>query len=161
MRRAATVLLALAAACSPEEPARVAVRTPARPPEEPARTLRVTYDHILIAFEGVHEEVRSSLTKEEAGALARSLHQRVKDGIVAWDRAKAEFSDDRMETGQPRGPYTMVNVGVPHAAGEIARLSAARAVGDMVFFLKVGEIGLVEYDPRSSPWGWHIIKRLR
>jgi hypothetical protein len=26
--------------------------------------------------------------------------------------------------------------------------------------LKVGEIGLAEYHPAGSPYGWHIIKRL-
>jgi hypothetical protein len=29
------------------------------------------------------------------------------------------------------------------------------------FFLAVNEIGLAEHDPRSSPYGWHIIKRIK
>ena len=32
--------------------------------------------------------------------------------------------------------------------------------GDVGFGLEVGETGMAEYDPRTSPFGWHIIKRI-
>ena len=35
------------------------------------------------------------------------------------------------------------------------------AFGDTGFPLEVGEIGMAEYDPQSSKYGWHIIKRIR
>jgi hypothetical protein len=34
------------------------------------------------------------------------------------------------------------------------------AFGNVGFALKVGEIGIASYDEQSSPYGWHIIKRL-
>jgi parvulin-like peptidyl-prolyl isomerase len=34
------------------------------------------------------------------------------------------------------------------------------AFGDVGFPLQVGEIGLAEYDPQKSKYGWHIIKRI-
>lgn len=33
--------------------------------------------------------------------------------------------------------------------------------GDMAFSLAVGEIGIVDFDPAKSPFGWHIIKRIQ
>lgn len=35
------------------------------------------------------------------------------------------------------------------------------AFGNVGFPLKVGEVGLAEYDPTESKYGWHIIKRLK
>jgi parvulin-like peptidyl-prolyl isomerase len=34
------------------------------------------------------------------------------------------------------------------------------AFGDAGFPLKVGEIGMADFDPQKSPYGWHIVKRL-
>lgn len=33
--------------------------------------------------------------------------------------------------------------------------------GDTCFSLKVGEVGVAEYHPSNSPFGWHVIKRLK
>ncbi|HEX9792885.1 MAG TPA: peptidylprolyl isomerase [Planctomycetota bacterium] len=41
------------------------------------------------------------------------------------------------------------------------RAEMAPSFGDVGFSLKVGEIGMAEYDPRQSQFGWHIIKRIR
>ena len=35
------------------------------------------------------------------------------------------------------------------------------AFGDVGFPLEVGEIGLANYDPDTSKYGWHIIKRIK
>ena len=35
-----------------------------------------------------------------------------------------------------------------------------RGFGDVGFQLDVGEIGMAEYDPGTSQYGWHIIKRI-
>jgi parvulin-like peptidyl-prolyl isomerase len=34
------------------------------------------------------------------------------------------------------------------------------AFGDVGFTLRVGEIGLAPHDPTTSPFGWHVIKRI-
>jgi parvulin-like peptidyl-prolyl isomerase len=36
----------------------------------------------------------------------------------------------------------------------------APAFGDIGFALAPGEIGMASFDPRTSPFGWHIIKRI-
>ena len=41
------------------------------------------------------------------------------------------------------------------------RLVMVPAFGDVGFGLKVGEIGVAEYHPRKSPYGYHIIKRTK
>jgi parvulin-like peptidyl-prolyl isomerase len=35
------------------------------------------------------------------------------------------------------------------------------AFGNVGFALNVGEIGIADFDPQTSPFGWHIIKRLK
>ncbi|RMH01368.1 MAG: hypothetical protein D6702_11655 [Planctomycetota bacterium] len=41
------------------------------------------------------------------------------------------------------------------------RQQMAKAFGDVAFSLGVGEIGMAEYSPVESPFGWHIIKRIK
>jgi parvulin-like peptidyl-prolyl isomerase len=35
------------------------------------------------------------------------------------------------------------------------------AFGNVGFALRVGGIGMAEYDAQQSPYGWHIIKRIK
>ena len=34
------------------------------------------------------------------------------------------------------------------------------AFGNVGFKLAVGEIGIADYDPKTSPFGYHVIKRV-
>jgi parvulin-like peptidyl-prolyl isomerase len=56
----------------------------------------------------------------------------------------------------------MANAGVEpdSAKEEYSRTRMVKGFGDMSFSLAVGEVGLAPYDPASSKYGWHIIKRL-
>jgi parvulin-like peptidyl-prolyl isomerase len=36
-----------------------------------------------------------------------------------------------------------------------------KSFGDVGFRLKVGEIGVATWDATASPFGWHIIKRVK
>ena len=45
-------------------------------------------------------------------------------------------------------------------ARSFSRDEMVPAFGDVGFALAVGEIGLAAYDQTSSPFGWHVIKRL-
>jgi parvulin-like peptidyl-prolyl isomerase len=49
---------------------------------------------------------------------------------------------------------------VTPAAGEYPRNRMVAAFGDIGFGLGVGDVGIANFDPRTSPYGWHIIKRL-
>ena len=60
------------------------------------------------------------------------------------------------------GRYGMANRGVTPAGGnEYARDGMVPAFGNVGFKLAVGEIGIADYDPATSPYGWHIIKRVQ
>lgn len=50
--------------------------------------------------------------------------------------------------------------------GEYPMTKAGRAgmvpgFGNVGFRLKVGEIGVAPWDAKASPYGWHIIKRVK
>jgi parvulin-like peptidyl-prolyl isomerase len=36
-----------------------------------------------------------------------------------------------------------------------------QAFGDVGFKLEVGAVGMATFDPKTSKYGWHIIKRLK
>ena len=60
----------------------------------------------------------------------------------------------------PPGIYRLSNNGVSPASGEYPRNRMVAAFGNVGFGLGVGDIGMADFDPRTSPYGWHIIKRL-
>jgi parvulin-like peptidyl-prolyl isomerase len=96
-------------------------------------------------------------SEAEARALAQELLEKLRAG-GDWAAAKHEYSDDP----PPGGPYSLSNGGVPPAgADEHPRRAMVRAFGDVAFSLEVGEIGLAEYDAKASPFGFHLIKRLK
>jgi hypothetical protein len=41
------------------------------------------------------------------------------------------------------------------------RSGMAPAFGDVGFSLKVGEVGVAQYDKKTSPFGIHVIKRIQ
>jgi peptidyl-prolyl cis-trans isomerase B (cyclophilin B) len=43
----------------------------------------------------------------------------------------------------------------------LQRAQMAKGFGDVGFALQVGEVGLAEYSVTASPFGWHIIKRIK
>jgi len=91
--------------------------------------------------------------QKEAQALQQQYQTAIEDNSKTREEAQAEFNtwvqtklaelDEKYgETGMPRG-------------------NMAAAFGDVGFKLKVGEVGLAEPDPEKSPFGFHIIKRLK
>jgi hypothetical protein len=125
---------------------------PAEPRTEPDM---VVVDHILIGVAGALPVRRSAA---EAKALTNEILGKLKDG-ADWDALKSAHSDDP----PPGGPYTMTNFGKPTHGGAMGRGDMVRSFGDVSFGLDVGEIGVAAYQPaaRASPFGYHIIKRIR
>ena len=119
---------------------------------------RVTVQHILISFQGAIPEESITRTKAEAEALADDLYLRAKQG-ENFDALVKEYTDD-----QYPGIYKMTNAGIePDPESELReypRQGMVRAFGDISFSLDVGEIGMTQYDPETSKYGWHIIKRI-
>lgn len=149
---AAVSLLALAACGKGDDPSKPPPSSgPKGPPPD-----RVLVDHILIGVRG-RALPAGKRTEGEAKAFAEDLLAKLRAG-ADWAAAKREHSEDP----PPGGPYGMSNRGVrPANADEYPRDQMAPAFGDVSFSLAVGEIGLAAYDPRTSPFGFHIIRRLK
>lgn len=130
------------------------VSTPTTPTVEPDH---IQVQHILIGFKGSVRGKPITRTQEEARTLAYSVLERAKAGD-AFDDLVKQYTDD-----QAPGIYGMANNGVaPDATQqEFARNGMVAAFGDVGFKLAVGAIGIADYDPRTSPFGYHVIKRLR
>lgn len=121
----------------------------------------IQVQHILIGFrdavgfQGAAPGKASSRTQEQAKTLAYDLLNKAKGGSN-FDTLVAENTDDSAP-----GIYGMSNTGISPAAGEYPREGMVAAFGNVGFALNVGEIGISDYDPQASPFGYHIIKRLK
>lgn len=116
----------------------------------------ITVDHILIGVKSSRFPP-GKRNEADARAFAHDLFAKLKAG-GDWDSAKRTNSEDP----PPGGPYGLANHGVaPAGRGEYARGSMVPAFGDVGFTLAVGGIGLADYDAKASPFGFHIIKRVR
>jgi parvulin-like peptidyl-prolyl isomerase len=118
---------------------------------------RITVQHILIAFEGSIPEASVTRTQEEARTLAYDLLDKIKEG-GDFDNLVEEYTDDAYP-----GIYSMSNIGIDPdpEAEEYARQRMVPAFGNVGFTLEVGEVGIADYDPDTSKYGWHIIKRIK
>ena len=114
---------------------------------------RITVQHILISFAGAGTEATRS--KADAEKLAGQVLERVTKGEDFAALVK-ELSDDAGE-----GIYGMANTGKAPGRGEYPRQGMVPAFGDVGFTLAVGAVGMAPHDPAKSPFGWHLIKRLK
>jgi hypothetical protein len=163
-------LLALAiAGCASKGGAKTAHTSPA--PKSAGKTTKTTektvteatakepdhiqVQHILIGFAGSVPGKNITRSLDDAKTLAYSLLDSAKAG-TSFDDLVVRHTDDR-----PPGIYGMSNNGVTPAAGEYGRGQMVPAFGNVGFTLKVGEIGIADYDSRTSPFGYHIIKRVK
>jgi hypothetical protein len=140
-------LLLLAAAPNPPAPTPAAAGT-----KEPEH---ITIQHVLIGFAGSVPGKNITRTQDEARKLAEEILARAKKG-EDFEGLVKNYTDDSAP-----GIYSMANNGVALVAGEYARNRMVPAFGDAGFPLQVGEIGMASYDKAKSPFGWHIVKRLK
>jgi parvulin-like peptidyl-prolyl isomerase len=121
----------------------------------------IQVQHILIGFKdavgfgGSPPPKAAARTQEQARTLAYDLLNQAKSG-ADFDQLVTANTDD-----SPPGIYGMSNSGITPAQGEYSRDGMVPAFGNVGFALKVGEIGIADYDPSISPYGYHIIKRLK
>jgi len=133
-------------------PATAPAAAPAPPPAAAAEHIKL--QHILIAFAGKVPGKNITRTQDEARALAHQILNRAKKG-EDFDSLVRTYTDDRAP-----GIYGLANSGVTPGPGEFSRDRMVPAFGEVGFSLAPGEIGIAEYDPVKSPYGWHVIKRL-
>ena len=165
-----TLLLFAGAACDTAPPTATPVPPPPTPTTAPAAgngstsgqtgstsggPAHITVQHILIGFQGsLGPQKEIKRTKEEAKALAYDVLAQAKAG-ADFDQLVQKYTDD-----QAPGIYKMSNTGVAPIGDEYPREGMVPAFGNVGFTLQPGEIGIADYDPTTSPFGWHIIKRL-
>jgi len=144
------------AASSPApEPAPAPAASPRKEPDH------VSVDHILVGVGGAGLP-GITRTKDDARTIAYDILERVRKG-EDWAALKSGHSDDRPGPGSPPGgPYAMANRGVAKShALEFDRAGMVAAFGDVGFRLEVGDVGIADFDARTSPFGYHLIKRVR
>jgi len=117
----------------------------------------VTVQHILIAFKGsLPNDQKVTRSREDAEKIALLIFERAKAG-EDFDAMVKTYTNDSYP-----GIYKMSNRDVPPdpSKKEFSRTGMVKAFGDVSFSLEVGSVGLAVYDPATSKYGWHIIKRL-
>ena len=116
----------------------------------------VEVEHILIAFNGALRMGPPKVTRttEEAELLAAELYVQIARG-ADFTELKGEHSDDNPSPGI----YEMSQN--PAVSAAYRRSGMVPAFGDVGWKLAVGEVGVAPFDQTASPFGWHIIKRLR
>ena len=142
------------AATTEAAPAPAAAAAPAAPAPAAPAAEHIKVQHILISFAGKVPGKNITRTEDEARALAAQVLDRAKKG-EDFDSLVKTYTDDRAP-----GIYALANSGVTPSADEFSRDRMVPAFGEVGFSLAPGEIGMAEYDPARSPFGWHIIKRL-
>jgi hypothetical protein len=109
--------------------------------------------HVLIAFQGTG--TKATRTKAAAEKLAGDVLAKAKKGDD-FNKLIRDFSDDEGE-----GVYGLANHRVNPVGVEYERKGMVQAFGDVGFKLEVGAVGMAVFDPKTSKYGWHIIKRLK
>ena len=125
---------------------------PVKPAVEPQH---VQVQHILIGFAGSIPGKGITRTKEEAKKLAYEILERARKG-EDYDALVKQYTED-----SPPGIYDMSGRGVSAGPGEYPRDKMLPAFGNVGFAISPGNIGIADYDPQTSRYGWHIIKRLK
>ena len=105
----------------------------------------ITVQHVLIAFQGTRVP-GVTRSKDEAKALAEKLWAEAIGGADFKAMMKQHSND-----GGP-GEYPMTKQG---------RSGMVAGFGNVGFRLAVGEIGVAPFESKASPFGWHIIKRVK
>jgi len=113
-------------------------------PEQPDESIEI--QHCLIGFKGAPRLVGVTRTKEEAKALAQKVFDEAVGG-ADFDALVKQYTNDSAP-----GIYPLTKAG---------RARMVKSFGDVGFRLKVGEIGVGVWDATASPYGWHIIKRVK
>ena len=122
----------------------------------------ISVQHVLISFKGKLGPKPVPRNQEEAKQFAEELFEKAKAG-EDFDAMVKEHTDDSYP-----GIYHIANYdqetdeSSPNQADWVrSRTGLVPAFGNVGFSLEVGEVGMAEFDAAGSPFGWHIIKRVK
>jgi len=146
----------------PAEQKRVVNHGPPKASRDSNEPTHITVQHALIAFDGSLKGKSVGRTKDEASELAAEVFKKAKAG-EDFDALVKEMTNDSYP-----GIYKLANDGEwifleskDTSLWVRPRIDMVPGFGNVSFGLKVDEVGMAEYDAESSPFGWHIIKRIR
>ncbi|MBX3464025.1 MAG: peptidylprolyl isomerase [Planctomycetes bacterium] len=134
----------LLAACGGQPSMDGAIAELMQRPEQPDAA--ITVQHVLIAFQGAPRITGVTRSKDEAKALAERVWAEAIGG--------ADFQALMRQHSNDSGPgeYPLTKAG---------RAQMVPGFGDVGFRLRVGEIGVAPWDAQKSPYGWHVVKRVK
>ena len=149
-----TVSVAPPLSTVPDTTAKGASAMPVAPTTPPDH---IEVQHVLIGFQGSIPGKTVTRTKAEAEKLAQEVLDKARKG-ENMDALVQQYTDD-----QYPGVYDLANDGITPdpAKGEYKRSGMVKGFSDAAFGLSVGNVGISNYDASNSPFGWHIIKRLK
>src|SRR6185295_3227619 len=142
----------------PKSAAKVEPKAESRPELMPAKFAdpepeHILVVHVLVSFVGIR--TKATRTQAAAEKIAYDVLARARKGDD-FNKLIKDFSDDEGE-----GVYGLANHRVNPVGNEYERRKMVPAFGDVGFKLEVGSIGMSTFDPQKSPYGWHVIKRLK
>lgn len=108
--------------------------------------------HILVSFTGAPRIKIENRTLEQAEQRAADLLARVQAG--------EDFEAVRVANTDDQGGKSY-KLSTNNAPGTSKRGAMVKGFGDVGWRLAVGEIGVAPHDATASPFGWHIIKRVK
>jgi len=129
------------------------METPKKGANEPKH---VQVQHILIGFKGSIPGKNIDRNLKDAEKLAKQVLKRARIPNADFASLVRAFSSDRVP-----GIYGLSNFGVKPQGKEFNRSTMVPAFGNVGFKLKVGEVKMAPFDRKTSPYGFHIIKRLK
>ena len=122
--------------------------------EETLPADHILVQHVLIGFQGSVPGKNIARSQAEAEALANEILQKARAG-EDFDAMVKQYTDDAYP-----GIYGLANSGITPGANEFSRDGMVKGFSDVSFSLQTGEVGIASYSQQTSPYGWHIIKRV-
>lgn len=116
----------------------------------------VVVQSILIAFKGSLPGKEISRSQKEAKKLALEVFEKAKENPKSFEELVKAESDDQIP-----GIYKLANYGQELQSEEFHRSFMVKSFGDRAFGLEKGEVGFVEYDSDHSPYGFHVLLRVK
>ncbi|MEM9380014.1 MAG: peptidylprolyl isomerase [Planctomycetota bacterium] len=107
-----------------------------------------TPGHYGILNNGVRDKAQER-KMHELNMTVQSLQEGVRGGIISQADYQARMTELQAEATELMGN------------GSSPRTGLVPAFGDVGFSLEVGEVGLATFDEKASPFGYHIIKRVK
>lgn len=143
------------AACKKKAVQEQAAPQAATSPATNGEPAHIKVQHILIGFTGRLPGKNITRSQKDAEKLAQDILEKAKKAPDSFEALVKEYTDD-----SPPGIYGMSNFGQAPEGEEYPRDQMVPAFGNVGFKLQVGEIGMASFDEATSPYGYHIIKRL-